>query len=223
MRSGAGLLQGAPGRRALARDRAPRRPDLVLRHASDSTVGAVQRGGYDAISGRTAGPQPQAIPRRAGVKLFSGPRGGAASVRQTRAPGALDEPPRALSPTWSFARGGDLPAMEPPYARAFPKVKHFRVGPAKAGPVPDRLGGWLELPRQLLRRSSSTHQLDHPPPELRRVRRSALRHRGDFTSHPSLDLRRCSHGSSLATVFFRLQHKGLTTVGITSSRISDSS
>ena len=38
-----------------------------------------------------------------------------------------------------------------------------------AHPIPDRLGRWLELPRQLLRRAASTDQIDHLLPELRRL------------------------------------------------------
>src|SRR5439155_20721735 len=45
-------------------------------------------------------------------------------------------------------------------------------------PVPDRLGGGLELPAQLLWRSSLPHQLNEPRPKLWRVRSMALRHRG---------------------------------------------
>jgi probable HAF family extracellular repeat protein len=64
--------------------------------------------------------------------IAAGPRRYARRER----PGRPMRVPRALSPTGLFARGGDLPAMESPYARAFPKVKQFRVGPAKAGPGP---------------------------------------------------------------------------------------
>jgi hypothetical protein len=134
MRPGGGLYKEAPGRGPGAPAERPAVPILSLTMLLAAWRAPHKEGGCDAISGRTAGPQPQAIHRRTRVKLVAGPRGGAASVRQTRAPGALDEPPRALSPTWLFARGGDLPAMESPYARAFPKVKQFPVGPAKAGP-----------------------------------------------------------------------------------------
>src|SRR6184192_2214419 len=45
-------------------------------------------------------------------------------------------------------------------------------------PVPDRLGRGLKLAPELLGRSAMPDQLDHLPPERRRVRPMALRHRG---------------------------------------------
>src|SRR5438105_14214712 len=45
-------------------------------------------------------------------------------------------------------------------------------------PVPDRLGRGLKLAPALLGRSAMPDQLDHLPPERRRVRPMALRHRG---------------------------------------------
>src|SRR3712207_3209477 len=42
-------------------------------------------------------------------------------------------------------------------------------------PGPDRLGRGLELSRELVRAPSGPNQFDHPPPELRRVRRVGLR------------------------------------------------
>src|SRR5438132_13858996 len=45
-------------------------------------------------------------------------------------------------------------------------------------PVPDRLGRGLTLAPELLGRSAMPDQLDHLPPERRRVRPMALRHRG---------------------------------------------
>ena len=48
--------------------------------------------------------------------------------------------------------------------------------------IPDRLGGGLELPRQLLRRAASTDQINHLLPEFRRVRRACLQHFGLLSS-----------------------------------------
>src|SRR5438132_2578886 len=45
-------------------------------------------------------------------------------------------------------------------------------------PVPDRLRRGLKLAPELLGRSAMPDQLDHLPPERRRVRPMALRHRG---------------------------------------------
>src|SRR5438094_8829219 len=45
-------------------------------------------------------------------------------------------------------------------------------------PVPDRLGRGLKLAPELLGRSAMPDQLDHLPPERRRVRPMALRHPG---------------------------------------------
>src|SRR2546426_5777677 len=45
-------------------------------------------------------------------------------------------------------------------------------------PVPDRLGRGLKFAPELLGRSAMPDQLDHLPPERRRVRPMALRHRG---------------------------------------------
>src|SRR5437588_12866705 len=45
-------------------------------------------------------------------------------------------------------------------------------------PVPDRLGRGLKPAPELLGRSAMPDQLDHLPPERRRVRPMALRHRG---------------------------------------------
>src|SRR5437867_10934196 len=45
-------------------------------------------------------------------------------------------------------------------------------------PVPDRLGRGLKLAPERLGRSAMPDQLDHLPPERRRVRPMALRHRG---------------------------------------------
>ena len=46
-----------------------------------------------------------------------------------------------------------------------------------ADPVADRLGGWLELPSQLLRRAARANQLDHLLPELEWRGRTCKRHR----------------------------------------------
>jgi hypothetical protein len=53
-----------------------------------------------------------------------------------------------------------------------------RVAIGLGQPVADGLGGRLELLRERFRRAALAHHLDDPLPELRRVRRSALRHRG---------------------------------------------
>src|SRR5712692_6389618 len=45
-------------------------------------------------------------------------------------------------------------------------------------PVPDRLGRGLKLAPELLGRSAMPDQFDHLPPERRRIRPMALRHRG---------------------------------------------
>jgi len=90
------------------------------------------------------------------VVIASGPRRYARRER----PGRPMRVPRALSPTGLFARGGDLPAMEPPYARAFPKVKQFSVGPAKAGP-PSRWSSKI-FPRSRGSRPPPSERLARP-------------------------------------------------------------
>src|SRR6516165_10399674 len=47
-----------------------------------------------------------------------------------------------------------------------------------AAPVPNRLRGRLELPAELFRGPARPGQLDEPRPQLRRIRRSGLWHRG---------------------------------------------
>src|SRR6202023_4179115 len=47
---------------------------------------------------------------------------------------------------------------------------------SRTNPVPDRLGGRFELARQLLRGSPRSDQINHLPPEFRRIGSVTLRH-----------------------------------------------
>src|SRR5690348_922107 len=60
-------------------------------------------------------------------------------------------------------------------ARAVLSAAFIAIG--LTNPVPDRLGGRLELTRQLLRGSPTSDQINHLSPEFRRIGSVTLRHR----------------------------------------------
>src|ERR1700745_2717696 len=60
-------------------------------------------------------------------------------------------------------------------ARAVLSAAFIAIG--LTNPVPDRLGGRLELTRQLLRGSPTSDQINHLWPEFRRIGSVTLRHR----------------------------------------------
>src|SRR5437868_11095100 len=82
-----------------------------------------------------------------------------------RAPGAV---------AGSHAADASVPRAQR-WFRAVLSAAFIAIG--LTNPVPDRLGGRLELTRQLLRGSPTSDQINHLSPEFRRIGSVTLRHR----------------------------------------------